>query len=132
MFRLSVKDKETNMKKILVKNKIIIPGKEPVLNELGEVIEMGTQNRYEAGEQIDESGILTSQEEVDFFISQRPQYICEVIDITDQVAQQKINAEALAYLASTDWMVVREVETQVPCPLEVKQLRAEARLRVAR
>jgi hypothetical protein len=127
-----VKDKETNMKKILVKNKIIIPGKEPVLNELGEVIEMGTQNRYEAGEQIDESGILTSQEEVDFFISQRPQYICEVIDITDQVAQQKINAEALAYLASTDWMVVREVETQVPCPLEVKQLRAEARLRVVR
>jgi hypothetical protein len=47
-------------------------------------------------------------------------------------AQQKINAEALAYLASTDWMVVREVETQVPCPLEVKQLRAEARLRVVR
>jgi hypothetical protein len=120
------------MKKILVKNKIIIPGKEPVLNELGEVIEMGTQNRYEAGEQLDESGILTSQEEVDFFISQRPQYICEVIDITDQVAQQKINAEALAYLASTDWMVVREVETQVPCPVEIKQLRAEARIKIVR
>jgi hypothetical protein len=59
-------------------------------------------------------------------------YWVEYIDISSQVAQQKINAEALAYLASTDWMVVREVETQVPCPVEVKQLRAEARLRVVR
>jgi hypothetical protein len=120
------------MKKILVKNKIVIKGKDPVLNELGEVIEIGTQDTFEAGEKIDESGVILTQEEVDFFISQRPQYICEVIDITDQVAQQKINAEALAYLASTDWMVVREVETQVPCPLEIKRLRAEARLRVVR
>ena len=59
-------------------------------------------------------------------------YWVEYIDISSQVTQQKINAEALAYLASTDWMVVREVETQVPCPVEVKQLRAEARLRVVR
>ena len=59
-------------------------------------------------------------------------YWVEYIDISSQVAQEKINAEALAYLASTDWMIVREVETQVPCPLEVKQLRAEARLRVVR
>ena len=59
-------------------------------------------------------------------------YWVEYIDISSQVAQQKINTEALAYLASTDWMIVREVETQVPCPVEVKQLRAEARLRVVR
>jgi hypothetical protein len=59
-------------------------------------------------------------------------YWVEYIDISSQVAQQKINTEALAYLAATDWMIVREVETQVPCPLEVKQLRAEARLRVVR
>jgi hypothetical protein len=88
--------------------------------------------KNENNEVIDESGILASQEEVDFFISQRPQFICEVVDVTAQVAQEKINAEALAYLAATDWMVVREVETQVPCPVDVKQLRAEARLRVVR
>jgi hypothetical protein len=94
------------MKKILVKNKIIIPGKEPVLNELGEVIEMGTQNRYEAGEQVDESGILASQEEVDFFISQRPQFICEVVDVTEEVsaikakeAKKKAAKEALKSLS---------------------------------
>jgi hypothetical protein len=56
----------------------------------------------------------------------------EYVDISLQVEQDKINAEALAYLASTDWLIVREVETQVPCPLEVKELRAEARLKVVR
>jgi len=93
------------MKKILVKLKIIIPGKEPVLNELGEVIEMGTQNKFEAGEQIDESGILYSQDEVDFFISQRPQFICEVVDVTEEVtaikakeAKKKAAKEALKNL----------------------------------
>jgi len=59
-------------------------------------------------------------------------YWVEYIDIYDQVTQQKINTEALAYLASTDWMVVREVETQVPCPVEVKQFRAEARIKIVR
>lgn len=59
-------------------------------------------------------------------------YWVEYIDITAQVEQEKINAEALAYLASTDWLVIRETETQVPCPAEIKQLRAEARLRVVK
>jgi len=56
----------------------------------------------------------------------------EYVDISSQVEQDKINAEALAYLASTDWMIIRETETQVPCPLEVKELRAAARLKVVR
>ena len=56
----------------------------------------------------------------------------EYVDISSQVEQDKINAEALAYLASTDWMIIRETETQVPCPLEVKELRAAARLKVVK
>jgi hypothetical protein len=59
-------------------------------------------------------------------------YWVEYVDISLQVEQDKINAEALSYLASTDWLIVREVETQVPCPLEVKELRAAARLKVVR
>ena len=59
-------------------------------------------------------------------------YWVEYVDISLQVEQDKINAEALAYLASTDWLIVREIETQVPCPLEVKELRAAARLKVVR
>ena len=37
-------------------------------------------------------------------------------------------AEALAYLASTDWYVTRKAETGVEIPEEVSRLRAEARL----
>jgi hypothetical protein len=59
-------------------------------------------------------------------------YLVEYIDVTAQVEQEKINAEALAYLASTDWMIVREIETQVACPSDIKQLRAEARLKVVK
>lgn len=59
-------------------------------------------------------------------------YFLEYIDVSEQVAQEAINSEALAYLASTDWLIVREVETQVPCPVEVKELRAQARLKIVR
>jgi hypothetical protein len=59
-------------------------------------------------------------------------YWVEYVDISLQVEQDKINAEALAYLASTDWMIIRETETQVACPAEIKQLRAEARLKVVK
>lgn len=37
-------------------------------------------------------------------------------------------AEALAYLANTDWYVTRKAETGVEIPEEVSRLRAEARL----
>jgi hypothetical protein len=57
-------------------------------------------------------------------------YWVEYIDISAQVEQERINAEALAYLEATDWMIIREAETQVVCPADVKQLRAEARLKV--
>jgi hypothetical protein len=59
-------------------------------------------------------------------------YIAEYIDISAEIEQERINAEALAYLASTDWMIIRETETQVVCPAEIKQLRAEARLKVVK
>ncbi len=49
--------------------------------------------------------------------------------IKDQV---KTNGEAEEFLASTDWLVIREIETGIPCPAEVKQARAEARSRIVR
>jgi len=60
------------------------------------------------------------------------EYTIEIEDITAQVAQEAINAEALAYLASTDWLVIREVDAGVACPAEIKTLRAEARAKVVR
>jgi hypothetical protein len=60
------------------------------------------------------------------------EYMIEIEDITDQVAQDAINAEALAYLASTDWLVIREVDAGVACPAEIKAERAAARARIVR
>jgi hypothetical protein len=45
-------------------------------------------------------------------------------------AQDVINQEARDYLASTDWMLSRELDGGVAMTAEVKQLRAEARARV--
>jgi len=44
--------------------------------------------------------------------------------------QEKININALHYLSSTDWYVIRELETGVPIPQEIKDLRAAARLQI--
>jgi len=53
-------------------------------------------------------------------------------DITAQVEQAAINKASLEYLASTDWMIIREAEGGTPCPAEVKTLRQAARARIAR
>jgi hypothetical protein len=66
------------------------------------------------------------------YVKLKAEYTVEIEDITAQVAQEAINAEALAYLASTDWLVIREVDAGVPCPAEIKTLRAEARAKVVR
>ncbi|NBP03869.1 MAG: hypothetical protein EBU90_27990 [Proteobacteria bacterium] len=60
------------------------------------------------------------------------EYTIEIIDITAQIEQEKINAEALAYLASTDWMIIREVDSGVICPSDVKAERAAARAKIVR
>lgn len=56
----------------------------------------------------------------------------EIEDITAQLAQEAINAEALTYLASTDWLIIREVDAGTPCPAEIKADRAAARARIVR
>lgn len=47
----------------------------------------------------------------------------------EQLAEEA-KAEALAYLSSTDWYIVRFVDSGVEVPQEVKDKRAEARLLV--
>ena len=60
------------------------------------------------------------------------EYEIVIEDITAQVEQEKINAEALAYLASTDWLIIREIDAGVFCPLEIKQKRQEARAKIVK
>lgn len=66
------------------------------------------------------------------WVKLKAEYTIEIEDTTAQVAQQAINAEALAYLASTDWLIIREVDAGVPCPAEIKAARAAARARIVR
>lgn len=74
-------------------------------------------------EVVGEDGVLISPAMVKL-----PQdYIIEVEDITAQVEQEKINQEALDYLASTDWLIIREVDSGIACSAEIKQLRQAAR-----
>ena len=47
--------------------------------------------------------------------------------VVAQERQLKINAESLAYLASTDWYVSRFSETAEPVPAEIKEARQMAR-----
>lgn len=51
--------------------------------------------------------------------------------LTDEELQQLKNAEARAYLASTDWYVTRFAETGEPVPDDVKAKRQAARESVA-
>lgn len=57
-------------------------------------------------------------------------YQVEYIDISAQVEQDRINSEALAYLASTDWMQIRFTETGVEMPQDIKAARQAARERI--
>lgn len=59
-------------------------------------------------------------------------YQVEYIDISAQVEQEKINAESLAYLASTDWLIIREIDAGVPCPVEIKATRQAMRERIVK
>lgn len=60
------------------------------------------------------------------------EYDIQIEDISQAVEQERINAEALAYLASTDWYVSRFSETGVAVPEDVKAARQMARARIVR
>lgn len=57
-------------------------------------------------------------------------YEVVVEDITQKITQEKINAEALEYLANTDWMIIRELDCGIPCSADIKNARQAARDRI--
>lgn len=79
----------------------------------------GLPEREELNEMGEPTGVILPAE-----------YTIEIEDITSEVEQQKANAEALAYLASTDWLMIRELEIGKPMPEEIKIKRQEARDKV--
>ena len=49
---------------------------------------------------------------------------------TNEDLQRESNEESRAYLSSTDWMLLRELDGGTAMTAEVKQLRADARLSI--
>lgn len=47
--------------------------------------------------------------------------------IEKKAKQEKINVEAKQYLQKTDWLIVRALDSGIPCPTEIKVARAQAR-----
>ena len=88
---------------------------------------------------IDENNIVTnvivlnSLEEL-FGAVECPEWVGIGMDINTpkptDLAQEEVNTLNREYLESTDWYVVRFVETGVPIPQEVFNKRAEARLQI--
>jgi hypothetical protein len=59
-------------------------------------------------------------------------YEVEILDVTSQLEQEVINAEAQAFLDSTDWMVIRAAERGEELSPEFKAERQAARQRIVR
>lgn len=59
-------------------------------------------------------------------------YQLEYIDISAQVEQERINAESLKYLADTDWLIIREIDAGISCPVEIKATRQAMRERIVK
>ncbi|NCX93091.1 MAG: hypothetical protein EBX40_00225 [Gammaproteobacteria bacterium] len=57
----------------------------------------------------------------------KAEYAVEITDISQQIEQERINNEALAYLAETDWLIIREMDSGVACSAEIKAARQAAR-----
>jgi len=141
------------MKKIIVtKNDIILcSGVYEYANEFNEWLQRrisqntwGKPERTIAQSDCSESEILSALELTPEVLDESGQiiipamarlpadYTIEIQDVTAQVEQEKINQEALAYLASTDWLIIRELDAGIPCPTEIKIARQEARQRIVK
>jgi len=55
------------------------------------------------------------------------EFTSEILDISEMVALSKAKLEAKQYLASSDWYVIRFMDSGVEIPSDVKQKREEAR-----
>lgn len=91
------------------------------------------QKELEDGSIVTEDVVTPAQEEESYMEYFFPaEYTIEIEDITAQLEQEKANAEALKYLAETDWLMFRELETGKPMPEEIKIKRQEARDKVVK
>jgi hypothetical protein len=102
-----------------------IPGSPAVMDEAGNIVQAEIP---ETPAVYSEAIPARTHKEVKI----RAEYVVEISDITQMLELQKLSTEALRYLESTDWMVLRSIDTGIPYPEEIKQARAEARTKVVK
>lgn len=77
---------------------------------------------------LDEQGVEISPAQIQIQEVQIPaSYAVVIEDLSAKLAQEKINQEALELLASTDWLIIRELDVGIPCPQDIKTKRQQAR-----
>jgi len=106
-----------------IEGKAAVEGKPAVLDENGNILEP---------EVLAEAEVLAQPAVMRKEVKLRAEYTIEIVDITAQIEQEKINQEALAYLVSTDWLVIRQMDSGEPMPEDVKAKRAEARAKIVK
>jgi hypothetical protein len=72
--------------------------------------------------------VVTEMQEVEI----AGDYEVEIIDITSHLEQEKINSEALTFLAATDYIVIRAMERGEQVSPELKAERQAARDRIVK
>jgi hypothetical protein len=100
-----------------------------VLEEIDELVSPAVE------EVVDENGVVTIPASPAVFkkmVKLKAEYTIEIQDISQQVEQEKTNREALEYLASTDWYVIREMDSGISCPSDIKEARIAARASIKR
>jgi hypothetical protein len=81
---------------------------------------------------IDSEGLEISPAQFEAQMVDLEGYTVEMLDISAQLEQEATNASALRLLAESDWMILRELDSGVACPQEVKDARAAARASIVR
>lgn len=83
-----------------------------------------------SGETLTNAGTFDTQELAEQWVAKHQFQNVVYEDITAKLEQDRINAESLTYLASTDWYVIRKQETGAEIPQDVLEQRAAARARI--
>lgn len=60
------------------------------------------------------------------------EFTVEIVDISAEIEQARVNAESEQYLKNTDWYVLRMMDSGVPVPEGIQLLRQQARDRIVR
>lgn len=97
------------------------------------VLDAQSQPVYQEVPVLDAEGIQIIDQVPDLAMVQthvrlKAQFTSEIIDISAELDFAQKQAEARKLLAETDWMIIREMDSGVPCPQDIKEKRAAARL----